>query len=310
MKEKIFTAKAPASVANLGPGFDLLGAALSKPWDSVTARWNSGNKIVIDKISGDGQQLSQDPGKNVIGIVAAALREKRGIRRGITLSLKKGIPFAAGLGGSAASSVAAALAVNALLGSPYSKEELLPFAMKGEAFVSGDVHWDNILPALLGGLILLTSKKPLRFLRLKYPKQMKLIVITPNFSIETKKARRRIPHHIPLELALKQSAALAHLLFALQNNQWGEEENICLDFIAEPKRASLIPGLLQSKENALKAGAYGSSISGSGPSLFALCKGSVALTVAKEMAKVWEKNGMETKSYITSLNPHGAFLIK
>jgi len=298
-----FSAKASATVANLGPGFDLMGLPLRKPFDRVTARWNDSGKIVIDPIRGGDGSLSRDPRKNVVGIVASALLKTRRVRRvqrekrGVTLTLEKGIPVASGLGGSAASAVASALAVNRLLGSPYKTEALLPFALAGETAASGGAHLDNVLPCLLRKPVLILSMKPLCYQVLRLPKDFCCVVVHPNRKIETKMARKLLPKKIPMEIVLKQSSNLSGMVEGLKNGNWEQVRTCCVDLIAEPARKRLIPGFAKVKQTAYKAGAYGCSISGSGPSVFALCKKKDGVRIGKAMQKEFARVGLKSEIY-------------
>ena len=297
MRKRIAVATAPATVANLGPGFDVLGLALKGSSDQVRARWNGGKTVQIDSITGDGGLLSADPKKNVVGIVARALLQAQGVKRGVTLSIKKGIPIASGLGGSAASAVAAAKAVNKLLGSPYNSVELLPFALKGEAAASGGAHLDNVLPCLLEKPVLILSLQPLCYRVIRLPKDFCCVVVHPDLQIETKMARKLLPKKFPMEIVLKQSSNLAGMLEGLEKENWKQVEICCIDLIAEPVRKKLIPGFVKVKAAALQNGAFGCSISGSGPAVFAMCVRKDAKKIGRAMQKAFAKTGLKSTVY-------------
>jgi homoserine kinase len=271
---------APATVANVGPGFDIMGFALSGPGDEVLASWSDAPGVTIAHISGDGGKLPVDAERNCIGVVAAALLAERGITRGVRLTLTKGLPLGSGMGSSAASSAAAALAVNTLIGSPFPPRELVRFAMIGEERACGAAHADNVAPALLGGFVLVASYEPLTFVELPCPSSLFYAVINPDFVLETAVSRSVLPREVPLATTIKQSAALARLLCGLYQDNHELITSSLVDYLAEPVRLPLIPGSDTVKRAAIDAGGYNCTISGSGPSLFSLCP---SLEVAEQV---------------------------
>jgi homoserine kinase len=292
------SAFAPATVANVGPGFDILGFALNGPGDEVTAEWSDGSEITIAAIEGDGGKLPTDSARNCVGVVAAAIVKAVGCQRGISLTLRKGLPLGSGMGSSAASSAASALAVNKLLGSPFSERELVHFAMIGEKEACGAAHADNVAPALLGGFVLIASYEPLRIVELPCPPSLFYAVINPDFPLETALARSVLPREISLAKTVQQTASLAGLLSGLYTNDLELIASSLVDHIAEPARLPLIRGGAEVKEAALRAGALNCTVSGSGPSLFSLCSSlEIAETVGEAMSETFGKFGIGSKLY-------------
>lgn len=302
-------ASAPATVANLGPGFDRLGVALEYGKDQVSAAWGEKTELeVCGEISG----LPQDPKKNIVGIVAVAMLRKAGVRRPVRLRLKKGIPVASGLGGSAASAVATAVAVNRLLGKPFSPREILEFALIGEKAVSGAAHCDNVLPSLFGGICLAGrglsgTLDPSDFRSVSFSPQLRLVLLHPHIRVETRRARKLVPKIIPQKIGALQEKHLADLLWAVEENRFEAGRNYCVDLIAEPKRAKLIPHFLEIRNAALKAGAFGSSIAGSGPTLFALTDRRSAKKVMIAMRQAWKSKTVSVDCFISPIRKEGAW---
>ena len=300
------TAFAPASVANLGPGLDVLGLALATPGDRVTARRAEGTGVTIAKVTGDGGVLSLDPAKNTAGIAAAATLAKAGIETGVSLTLDKGMPIGSGLGSSAASAAAAAYAVNLLIGSPLRKIELVGPCLTAEAAVSGR-HADNVAAALLGGLILVRSIDPLDLVRLPVPDGLVVAVVTPMMELSTRAARAALPKDVPLEALVRNTAHVAAFVSACYSGDLGLLGRSLTDAVATPARTPLIPGCADVIEAALDAGALGSSISGAGPSIFALCRSPrSAAEVAAAMVEAFGKNGLAAHAITSPADCPGA----
>jgi homoserine kinase len=260
---------APASVSNLGSGFDILGLAVRGPGDTVLARRVPGVGVRMAAVEGDGGVLPRDA-TNTAAIAAAATLRRAGVEIGVELELAKGMPVGTGLGSSAASAAAAAMAVNLLVGSPLRKEELVEACVEAEAAVSGR-HADNVAPALLGGLVLVRSLDPLDLLRLPVPPGLVVVVVTPAFSLSTRLARDVLPEMVPLREMVRNSANLGTLVAGCYLGDLGLFARGVADAVVTPARAPLIPGCEAVIGAALDAGALGSSISGAGPSVFALC---------------------------------------
>ena len=305
------TAFAPATVSNVACGFDVLGFALDSPGDEVTARVSSAANVTIDGIVGDGGRLPRDAAKNTAGVAAQALLTVLGERRGVALTIRKGLPLASGLGGSAASAVAAVVAVDALFGATTPIDTLLSCALRGEHLGAGSAHADNIAPSLYGGFVLVRSSHPPDVIRLPIPAGLTAVVVHPDLEIETAKARALLGDTVPLADAIRQWANLGALVDGLHRSDFALIARALEDTIAEPRRAPLVPGLAAIKRAAADAGALGCSLSGSGPSLFALCRDdATARRVAGAMtAAVKATIGGEPQTYVSSISPNGARVV-
>jgi homoserine kinase len=261
---------APGSVSNVACGFDCMGFALDEPGDVVIAAPQDASGVSITDIVGDQGRLTRDPRKNTASAAVLALLQRLETTRGITLTIHKGLPLASGVGSSGASAVAAVVAANEILGRPAPMEMLLECAMAGEQAGCGSVHPDNVTPSLYGGFILARSAQPPDIVRLPVPAGLSCAVLHPHLEIETGTARRLIGDHVPLKDAARQWANVGGLVAALYTSDLALLSRSLVDHIAEPKRASLVPGLAEVKSAAMAAGALGCSLSGSGPSIFAL----------------------------------------
>jgi homoserine kinase len=307
---KSVTAFAPATVSNVACGFDVLGFALHAPGDEVTARLVASG-VSIEDISGDQGRLPRDATKNTAGIAAQALLNILGERRGVALTIRKGLPLSSGLGGSAASAVAAVVAVDGLFNARTSLETLMACAFEGERVGAGSAHGDNIGPAVYGGLVLVRDPNPPDVVRLPVPAGLTAVVVHPDLEIETARARALLGASVPLGDAIRQWGNLGAFIDALHRSDFDLMSRSLVDAIAEPRRASLVPGLAEIKQAAAGAGALGCSLSGSGPSLFALCRDAAsAHAVASAMgAAVARHIGGEPRVYVSGIAPQGARVI-
>ena len=261
---------APGSVSNVACGFDVLGFALDEPGDVVIAAAQDASGVSIAAIHGDDGRLSVDPRKNTASAAVLALLRRLETLRGISLTIHKGLPLASGIGSSGASAVAAVVAANEVLGRPAPMELLLECAMAGEQAGCGSIHPDNVTPSLYGGFILARSAQPPDIVRLPVPNGLACAVLHPRIEIETGAARRLLGDQVNLKDATRQWANVGALVAALYTSDLALLSRALVDHIAEPKRASLVPGLAEIKAAAMSAGALGCSLSGSGPSIFAL----------------------------------------
>ncbi len=266
----MISAYAPGSVSNVACGFDVLGFAMDEPGDIVTAGQKDDPGVRIDAIHGDDGRLPLDVAKNTAGAAALALLQRLETTRGITLTIHKGLPLASGVGSSGASAVAAVVAVNELLGRPASMDMLLACAMSGEQAGCGASHPDNVAPSLYGGFVLARSAHPPDIIRLPVPDGLACAVLHPHVEVQTGAARALLGDTVLLRDAVRQWGNLGGLVAALFTNDRALLSRSLEDVIAEPKRASLVPGFFAVKAAALAAGALGCSLSGSGPSMFAL----------------------------------------
>jgi homoserine kinase len=273
-------------------GFDVLGLAILGAGDEVTARASEEPGVRIAAISGDGDRLPREPRRNTAGAAAEAVLQLVRAPFGVELEISKGLPLAAGMGGSAASAVAAAVAVDGLLGSRLAPEALLQCALSGEAVASGAAHPDNAAPSLLGGLVLVPSWDPIRMIPLEVPEELFSVHVHPHMEVETAAARRVLGSTVSLPDAVAQWGNTAALVAGLFRGDWEIIGRAVEDRIAEPLRAPAVPGFAAVKGAALDAGALGASLSGSGPSLFALCRGRErAEAVGEAMVRAFQVSG-------------------
>lgn len=301
-------ASAPATVANLGPGFDILGLALSQPADRVVAAFAETPGVHIAEITGDDGRLTRDPAKNTAGVAAAyVLRQLGKTDVGVRLTVHKGLPLASGMGSSAASAVAGAMAVNALLGEPLRREELLAASIEGEAAVSGR-HADNVAPALFGGIVLVGGLTPDLIYPLPVPDNLYLATVTPAIAVPTAEARAVLPQQIPLGTVVRQTAGVALLMAALYRGDLALLGRAAeQDVIVEPARAHLMRGLPEVRAAAAAAGAAGTIISGAGPTLLSFCAGAdVADRVAAAMRGVYAEIGLGARAQVARVLTGGA----
>jgi homoserine kinase len=304
------TAFAPATVSNVACGFDVLGFPIEEPGDYVSARLTSSG-VAIDDIIGDGGRLPREADRNTAGVAAAALLTALGDRRGVALTIRKGLPLSSGLGGSAASAAAAVVAVDTLLNGRASQDTLIACALEGERVGAGSAHADNIAPAICGGFVLVRHPSPPDIVRLPVPAGLTAVVVHPDLEIETAKARALVGTTVPLADAIRQWANLGALVDALHRSDFALLARSLEDSIAEPRRAPLVPGLAIIKRAAVNAGALGCSLSGSGPSIFALCRDKdTAARVATAMtAAVRTEIGPVSQTYVSSISTRGAHIV-
>jgi homoserine kinase len=302
---------APATVANLGVGFDILGLALREPGDVVHVERRSEPGVVIDHIEGDQGLLPRDPTKNTAGIAAASVLKTVGATEGVSLSLSKRLPLASGLGSSAASAVAAAVAVNALFGETLTRAQLLPACLEGEAAVSG-YHADNVAPCLFGGITLVTGTNAEQITALPVPPGVYLALVTPDVAVPTAEARAVLPAHVSLHNMVTQTAAVARLVDAIHRQDVAAMADAMeQDCIVEPARAHLMPLLHEVRRAAKTSGALSMVISGAGPTLCAVCNHEMtAKTVAQAMKGVYDNAGIDSTARHTMIADEGARILR
>lgn len=307
---------APASVANVAVGFDLLGFSVGVTGDKVTVEKITAEEIQIEAVSGVVTKIPQDPTKNTATAGLIRLRKDLGLPFGFKVSIEKGIPLGSGMGGSAASAVAAIVAVNALLDQSLTPEKMIAYALIGEAQASGSYHADNIAPCLLGGLTLARVRSvaaeqlpEVEVLSLPLPKDLYCVLILPELSIETKQARGILKPDVSLKLHIEQSANLAGFMAGCFNNDLGLLHRSLKDCIVEPQRAHLIPGFKEVQSAALSAGALGCSIAGAGPSIFAWTLKSQAEQIQASMLEAFKKAGVAAQAWVIPLQKEGAKVI-
>ena len=300
---------APATVANLGPGFDVLGLALSTPGDVLDAELSDHPCVEIVDITGDGGALSRDPDKNVAGRAAADVLQRAGVRTGVRLWLHKQMPLASGLGSSGASSAAAAVAVNELLGKPLSIRDVVLSAMEGERAASGTPHADNVAPSVMGGVALVRSYDPFEVIALPVPERLHVAVVHPHCKVSTAEARRLVKGRTySLDVIVPNLGNVAALVAALSLGDLSLLGRSIDDRLIEPLRATLIPGFPAVKQAALEAGGLGCSIAGSGPSVFAFAESmDAAEKIGTEMQKAFRLVAkLDSDLYAGRVSPVGA----
>ena len=302
---------APASVANVAVGYDILGFALNRPGDEVVAYFKDSPGLEITAITGVSRQLPYDVELNTAGYAAKTLLAHLGESgRGIAMEIHKKMPFGSGLGSSAASAVGGVMAINELLGRPLSKRELLPFAVLGEQIADGAYHADNVAPSLLGGIVLVRSNQDLDVCSLRIPEGLYATVVYPEVEVLTREARGILKKEVALDLVIRQNGNLAGFILGLYHSDLGLIRRSMEDVIIEPQRACLIPGFYAVKEAALKAGALGCSISGAGPSIFALSDDAgCAEEIGGAMQSVFDKKGIKNHLFVSPINREGAVLL-
>jgi homoserine kinase len=298
---------APATVANMGVGFDILGFAVAGSGDTIIAEWNKDGEVKIIEITGDNGKLSYDPTKNVVSISTMALLKQVGENRGVNLWIKKGLPLSSGLGSSAASAVGGAVAVNALMGEPLSREELLPASLEGEAAVSG-YHADNVAPCLFGGITLTNGVEAHKIKRLPVPSNFFLAFVTPDVEVPTAQARAVLPKEVSLKTMIHQTGAVAELMDAIYRGDIkAMAQAMEADRVVEPARAHLMPYLTEIRDVAKTNGALSLVISGAGPTLCAVCDDEkIAQRVANAMREHYEERELASISRYGKVLTDGA----
>ncbi len=301
---------APATVANVASGFDILGFAIDFPGDEVILRKTDRSGVIISEITGEQGKLPFDPQKNTAGVAAQLFLQHIGTNQGLDIRLHKKMPIGSGLGSSAASAVASLSAANHLFGEPLSKKELLPFAMECERRACGFAHADNVAPALFGGFILIRSYEPLDIIEIPTPAQLFCTVIHPQLEIRTEDARKILKKQILLKDAIIQWGNTAGLIAGLMKTDYDLIGRSLQDVIIEPIRSILIPGFSEIKKAAVDAGALGCSISGSGPSIFALSKTrGTAEQVGLAMQNKFQSLEINSEIYVSKINQNGPVIL-
>jgi homoserine kinase len=302
---KIFS---PATVANVSCGFDVLGFCLESIGDEMVIRKTDEKGIRITKI--EGFDLPFESEKNVAGVSALALMEAAKPNCGFEIEIYKNIKPGSGVGSSSASAVGSVFGINELLGRPFDKTQLTNFAMKGEALASQCEHADNIAPAIFGGFTLVKSVTPLEVLQLPTPANLFAVIIHPQIEIKTSEARSILPKQIDLQKAITQWSNVGSLVHALHTSDYGLLSRSLSDVVVEPYRKQLIPHFDDLRESALKNGALGCGISGSGPSVFSLCHGrETAENVARAIKTLFSKTDIPFEMYLSRINTEGIKVI-
>lgn len=302
---KVFT---PATIANVSCGFDILGLCLDSVGDEMIIKTSDVSGVQITKI--EGQDLPFEADRNVAGVAVNALLKALNSNRGFEIEIYKKIKPGSGIGSSAASSAGAVVAVNELLGRPFSEQELTKFAMEGEKLASGTAHADNVAPVIFGGCTMVSSYNPLNIIKIDAPEDLYATVIHPQIEVKTADSRSVLKQNVSLKTVVKQMGNFGGLISGLYTKDYELIGKSLNDDIIEPNRSILIPAFDNVKEISKNKGALGSGISGSGPSIFALSKGkSIAENVAEGMAEVYNKIGVDFDIYVSKINPNGVKII-
>ena len=298
----------PATVSNVACGFDILGFPLESVGDEMVVRKTIKKGIVITKI--EGFDLPFEVNKNVASVSALALIDSVKPDFGFEIEIYKNIKPGSGIGSSGASATSSVYAINELLGRPFNKLELTNFAMKGEFIASNSEHADNIAPALFGGFTLVKNLHPLEVLQLPTPKDLYVIIIHPQIEIKTSESRDVLPKMVSLSDTTKQLSELGGLIHALHTSDYELMKKSLNDHLVEKHRSKLIPYFDELKSKSLAAGAIGCSISGSGPSVFALAKGKdMATTIELIFKSVYSKSNIDFATYVSKISPNGVVTI-
>ena len=310
MKEsiKVF---APATVANVVCGFDVLGFAVNEPGDEVIMRITDKPGIIISKITGDNGRLPLDPSKNTVSVsVQHYLQSIDRTDIGLDIELHKKMPIGSGLGSSSASTVAGLFAAKSLLGDDTDPAKLLPFARKGEEMACGHGHADNVAPALLGGFVLIRSYDPLDVVRLPHPSGLHCAIVFPDVDVPTREARQIIRNKIQMKDAVTQWGNIAGLVSGLFMNDIDLIGRSMKDILIEPVRSMLIPDFYKMRETAMEMGAVSFGISGSGPSVFAFTRDEeTAQRITKKLQQHLTGIGIGSNIYVSDINDKGPRVI-
>lgn len=309
MKQTV-KAYAPASIGNVSCGFDVMGLAVNAPGDEVIITLNDSGTVTLENIEGDHGKLPREAEANTAGVAVMEYLKAINSKQGAAITLIKNLPLGSGMGSSAASAVAAVVAINALMDNRLPKKELLPFVMQAEFVACGSAHADNAAPSLLGGLILIRDNHPLDIVEIPTPDELMCVLVHPHVEVKTRDARQVLKQSVPLKDAITQWGNTAALVAGMMKPDYELIGRSLQDVVAEPVRSVLIPGFHTLKAKAVEAGALGCGISGSGPTVFAFCKGN---TIAQQVGEVMQKNfaalELQSEVYISKVNKEGARII-
>lgn len=298
----------PSTISNLSCGFDVLGLCLETIGDYMEITKSKKKGIYITSIIGE--KVPYEVKKNVAGVASEALIDSLNPDFGFEIKIDKKIKPGSGIGSSAASSVGAVVGINHLLGNPFKPEELIPYALEGEKLACGSEHADNVAPAILGGITLVRSTKPIDIIKLPIPKNLKAVIIHPKIEIKTADARKVLDKSIPLEKASQYWANLGAFVSSLYENNYELMKKSIVDNIIEPKRSQLIPMFDSLKQIANDNDSIGCGISGSGPSVFSLANGlKTAKIINNSFKKIYEETGIPFKTYVSDINKSGVKIL-
>lgn len=303
LKDQV-TIFAPASVSNVGPGFDILGFALEGMGDTITLSKREDSAYVIEAVGAD---LPTDPEKNVATVALRSFCSEVDYKGGFTIRIEKNFTPGSGLGSSASSAAGAVFAANELLETGFSKEDLISYALDGEVLASGNRHADNVAPCILGGFVAVKSCDPFDAFQVAYPKDLKVLIIFPDVVIKTAEAREILPKEVSLSQAILQSANMAGLINGLITSDYKLIRQSLHDQLAQPYRKKLIPVYDEVKEVCMNSNAVGFNISGSGPAMFAFFKSDQELSSLKEQIEsIYRAIDIKCRFHESAINGRGA----
>ena len=312
MNNKYITAFAPASIGNVAVGFDMLGLAIKGAGDRVSARRVNEEGVFIkeiyDQAGNPHKDLSKNSDENTASIAAKALWSAEGGQSGIEMLIHKGIPLQSGMGSSAASAVAGAVAVNALLDHPLSTEKLMKYALEGEKYASGGIHADNVAPSLIGGMVFCPPSYLPEITSVEVPKSISSVLVHPDLIVNTAESRNGLANNYSMSQWLNQQSYLAGFLLGLQKVDLDLIKNSMHDVIIEPQRSDSVGCFDEIKKAAMNKGALGCSLSGSGPSIFALCENHIAVEVKTIMMEIFASHNIDSQGWVSPLNTSGAYV--
>jgi homoserine kinase len=306
-KIKVF---APATIANVGPGYDILGLALEGVGEHLEMELLDSDEIKIHPIP-NYPDLPLSPDENIAGIVAKAMFNNLGLKQGLSIKIEKSVKPGSGLGSSGCTAAATVFALNELLDQPFTKRKLVEFAMLGEKASSGKAHADNVAASLLGGFCIVKSYHPLEILNIPFPKELQIVVAHPQIEVKTADSKKILKKEMALPDVITQMGNIAALISGLTTSNFDWIRSGMNDLIAEPIRSYLIPGFAQAKSLAMETGALGCSISGSGPSIFAFCeKEEQAQEVGEKWKQFYADLEIDSNIYLSKINLKGTYKIE
>lgn len=301
---------APATVANVSCGFDIFGFAVDQPGDEVVVRKTGGSSVIIESIEGDEGRLPKEAARNTAGVAVLAYLRSIGSDVGLAIRLTKKLPLGSGMGSSAASSVAALVAVNHLFDEPLTRRQLLPFAMEAERVACGSGHADNVAPSLFGGFVIIREYTPLDVIQIPVPESLFCTLVHPQLELKTEDSRKVLKLTLTLKDSVKQGGNIAGLVAGMMLPDYDLIGRSLVDHVVEPVRSVLIPGFDEIRKVAKEAGALGCGISGSGPTMFALSANRAnAEHAGVAMQRVFQAMGIESEVYVSTVNREGARIL-
>lgn len=303
MSEERAVVRAPSSLSNLGPGFDVFGLALMEPFDQIEIRKVSTPGVIIEAVEGLGaDKIPTDFRRNSAGVSSARVLEVGKADFGVAIRVKKGVRPCSGIGSSGASAAGGAYAANLLLDKPLTMEQLVVCAAKAEEMISGSFHADNVAPALMGGFTVISSYDPFEVLRVDPPRNLGIVIAMPDVMVSTKEARKVLPKSIDLDQMVFEVGHASGLALGIRNGDVGLIGRSMKDVVIEPARAHLIPHLEEAKALAIKSGATGSFLAGSGPCIAAVFnkQSTDGKEIAESLRRLYEDNGIGCKSWVTA----------